>query len=356
MILLSERRELSSPWVRSAAPLVSILVALAVAGIMLLAAGINPLAAYGNILHESLGSFYGFSETLVKTTPLILAGLGVSLAFRMQLWNIGAEGQIVMGAVGATWAALFSGVGSHWAMMVLMFTAAALCGGLWAAVAGFLRARWQVNEVIVTLLMNYIAIFWADHLVYGPWKDPGGFNFPLTAQFSEAARLSDYFNTRLHSGFFLALVLAFLLHLFMERTIWGYEIRVIGNNPQAARFAGMKTGTVIVLVLALSGAIAGVAGFSEAAGLQFRLQHGISAGYGYTAIIIAWLARRSALGVVIVSFLMGILLVGGESLQLFWQLPVAFVYAFQGLILFFLLASDFFVHYRLKLVRGAAHD
>ena len=356
MILLSERRELSSPWFRLAATLASILVALGVAGIMLLAAGINPLAAYGNILRESLGSFYGFSETLVKTTPLILAGLGVSLAFRMQLWNIGAEGQIVMGAVGATWVALFSGVDNHWAMMVLMFAAAALGGGLWAAVAGFLRARWQVNEVIVTLLMNYIAIFWADYLVYGPWKDPGGFSFPLTAQFSDAARLSDYFNSRLHSGFFLALVLAFLLHLFMERTIWGYEIRVIGNNPQAARFAGMKTATVIVLVLTLSGAIAGIAGFSEVAGLQFRLQHGISANYGYTAIIVAWLARRSALGVVIVSFLMGILLVGGESLQLFWQLPVAFIYAFQGLILFFLLASDFFVHYRLKLVREVAHD
>ncbi len=356
MTILTERRELSSPWIRLTAPFVSILVALGIAGVMLLAAGINPLAAYANILRESLGSLYGLSETLVKTTPLILAGLGVSLAFRMQLWNIGAEGQIVMGAIGASGVALFSGIENHLMMITLMCVAAALCGGLWAAVSGFLRARWDVNEVIVTLLMNYIAIFWADYLVYGPWKDPGGFNFPLTAQFSDAARLSDYFNTRLHSGFFLALVLAFLLHLFMERMIWGYEIRVIGNNPRAARFAGMKTGTVIVLVLFLSGAIAGVAGFSEVAGLQFRLQHGLSAGYGYTAIIIAWLARRSALGVVIVSFLMGVLLVGGESLQLFWQLPVAFVYAFQGLILFFLLASDFFVHYRLKLVREAIHD
>jgi general nucleoside transport system permease protein len=354
--ILTERREISSPWIRLTAPVVSILVALGIAGVMLLAAGINPLAAYANILRESLGSLYGFSETLVKTTPLILAGLGVSLAFRMQLWNIGAEGQIVMGAIGASGVALFSGIDNHWLLIALMCVAAALCGGLWAAVSGFLRARWEVNEVIVTLLMNYIAIFWADYLVYGPWKDPGGFNFPLTAQFSDAARLSDYFNTRLHSGFFLALVLAFLLHLFMERAIWGYEIRVIGNNPRAARFAGMKTGTVIVLVLFLSGAIAGIAGFSEVAGLQFRLQHGISAGYGYTAIIIAWLARRSALGVVIVSFLMGVLLVGGESLQLFWQLPVAFVYAFQGLILFFLLASDFFVHYRLKLVREVTHD
>ena len=141
----------------------------------------------------------------------------------------------------------------------------------------------------------------------------------------------------------------------MERTVWGYEIKVIGSNPKAAKYAGMRTGLAIFCVLFLSGAIAGIAGFGEVAGLQHRLQHGISPGYGYTAIIIAWLAKRSALGVVIVSFLMGVLLVGGDSLQLTWQLPVAFVYAFQGLILFFLLASDFFIHNRLKLVREERH-
>jgi simple sugar transport system permease protein len=222
-------------------------------------------------------------------------------------------------------------------------------------VAGILRARWRVNEVIVTLLMNYIAILGVDYLIYGPWKDPKGFNFPLTAQFSDTARLAEYFDTRFHSGFFLALFCALILYLFMERTVWGYEIKVIGSNPKAARYAGMRTGWAIFAVLFLSGAIAGIAGFGEVAGLQHRLQHGLSPGYGYTAIIIAWLAKRSALGVVIVSFLMGVLLVGGDSLQLSWQLPVAFVYAFQGLILFFLLASDFFIHNRLKLVKGDHH-
>jgi simple sugar transport system permease protein len=236
-----------------------------------------------------------------------------------------------------------------------MFCAAFACGGLWAGVAGLLRARWRVNEVIVTLLMNYIAILWVDYLIFGPWKDPKGFNFPLTAQFSEAARFSEYFDTRLHSGFFLALCCALLIYLFMERTIWGYQIKVIGSNPQAARYAGMKTGLAIFLVLFLSGAVAGIAGFSEVAGLQHRLQHGISPGYGYTAIIIAWLAKRSALGVVVVSLLMGVLLVGGDSLQISWQLPIAFVSAFQGLILFFLLAADFFVQYRLRLDRETDH-
>jgi simple sugar transport system permease protein len=146
-----------------------------------------------------------------------------------------------------------------------------------------------------------------------------------------------------------------ILYLFIARTVWGYEIKGIGSYPKAALYAGMNTGMAIFFVLFLSGAIAGIAGFSEVAGLQHRLQHGISPGYGYTAIIIAWLAKRSAIGVVVVSFLMGVLLVGGDSLQLFWQLPVAFVYAFQGLILFFLLASDFFIVYRVKLIKGVKH-
>jgi simple sugar transport system permease protein len=355
MKLVTEKRELSSRLFRISAPVISILVALFVAGFLLLAAGVNPLQAYLEIFREALGSLYGLSETLVKTTPLIFASLGVSLAFRMQIWNIGAEGQIYMGACGATAVALFSGIENHVLMITAMFLAAFLAGGLWAGVAGVLRAAWRVNEVIVTLLMNYIAILGVDYLIYGPWKDPKGFNFPLTAQFSDAARLTEYFDTRLHSGFFLALCSALVLYLFMERTVWGYEIKVIGSNPKAARYAGMRTGLAIFTVLCLSGAIAGIAGFSEVAGLQHRLQHGISPGYGYTAIIIAWLAKRSALGVVIVSFLMGVLLVGGDSLQLSWQLPVAFAYAFQGLILFFLLASEFFIHNRLRLVRGENH-
>lgn len=355
MKLLTEKREITSRLFLFTAPIASIAVALFVAGFLLLAAGVNPLQAYLEIIQESLGSAYGLSETLVKTTPLIFTSLGVSLAFRMQIWNIGAEGQLYLGAFGATGVALFSGIESHALMITCMFLAAFLCGGAWGGVAGFLRARWKVNEVIVTLLMNYIAILGVDYLIYGPWKDPKGFNFPLTAQFVDAARFSEYLNTRLHSGFFLALLCALLMYLFMERTVWGYEIKVIGSNPKAARYAGMRTGIAIFAVLFLSGAIAGIAGFSEVAGLQHRLQHGISPGYGYTAIIIAWLAKRSAIGVVIVSFLMGIMLVGGDSLQLTWQLPVSFVYAFQGLILFFLLASDFFVFNRIRLVPGGRH-
>ena len=254
-----EKRPVGRPLFGALAISASVLSALFVAGFLLLAAGVDPAAAYLEIFNEALGSTYGLSETLVKTTPLIITGLAVSLAFRMQIWNIGAEGQLYLGACGATWVALFSGLNAP-LMLPAMFLAAFIAGGFWAAVAGALRARWQVNEVIVTLLMNYIAILLADFLVYGPWKNPDGFNFPLTAQFGAAARLSEYFNTRLHSGFFLALACALLFYLLMERTIWGFQVKAIGSNSAAARYAGMKTGTAIFLVLTLSGAIAGIAG------------------------------------------------------------------------------------------------
>lgn len=352
MISFVKRKETSKLF-QMTAPFVSVLMAIATAGIIMLFAGVNPITAYSGMLQESVGSMYGISETLVKSTPLILTGLGVSLAFRMQIWNIGAEGQLQMGAIGAAWVALYSGIQGY-IILPVMFVAAALMGGLWAGVAGVLKAKLRVNEIIVTLLMNYIAISIVSFLVYGPWKDPKGMNFPLTAQFADFARLGSMFNTRLHYGFLLALLLVFVMYIVMEKTIWGYEIRVIGNNPNAAKYAGIKIDRNIIGVLFLSGALAGVAGFSEVAGIQFRLQEGISSGYGYTAIIIAWLAGRSAIGVLVVSVIMSIILVGGDSLQILMRLPVAFVNLFQGLILFFILASDFFIHHKMIFKRRGA--
>jgi len=349
MIKFEKRKDASKLFILSA-PFISVLLALITAGIIMLFAGVNPIAAYAGMLDESLGSLYGLSETLLKSTPLILTGLGVSLAFRMQLWNIGAEGQLHMGAIGATMVALYSGIDSF-VILPLMFLAAALFGGLWAGVAGFLKAKFRVNEIIITLLMNYIAIAIVSYLIYGPWKDPKGFNFPITAQFADCARLFTIFDTRLHAGFIMALILVFVMYILMEKTVWGYEIRVIGNNQNAAKYAGIKINRSIIGVLFLSGALAGIAGFSEVAGVQFRLQEGISSGYGYTAIIVAWLAGRSAVGVLVVSVIMSVILVGGDSLQILMGLPVAFVNLFQGLILFFILASDFFIKNKLVFMR-----
>lgn len=342
MIKFEKRKDISKAF-RISAPFLSVVLALVTAGIIMLFAGVNPLRAYGGMLHESLGSFYGITETLVKSTPLIFTGLGVSLAFRMKIWNIGADGQLYMGAMGASWVALYSGLSGFFGL-ICMFLAAAAAGGLWASVAGVLKAKARVNEIIVTLLMNYIAISWVSYLVYGPWKDPKGFNFPLTARFSPDMMFSTLFNSRLHTGFFVALVLVVLMYVFMEKTIWGYEIKVVGDNPNAAKYAGIKLDRTIMGVMFLSGALAGLAGFGEVAGVQGRLQEGISQGYGYTAIIVAWLAGRSALGVLVVSLIMAVILVGGDSLQILMQLPVAFVNMFQGLILFFIIASEFFIN------------
>ncbi len=332
-------------------PFVSFFCALAVGGVLLAIAGVNPLNAYISMLRESLGSFYGFTETLVKATPLILTALGLTIAFRMQLWNIGGEGQLAMGAFGATYVALYSGLTNHVLLMICMFAAALMCGGLWGAIAGFLKARLNVNEVITTLLLNYVALSWVDYLVYGPWKDPKGNNFPFTAYFSDGARLTEFFGTRLHSGLILGLVMAVILYVFLEKTIWGYEIKVIGSNPKAADYAGMNSKRQIIMVLFLSGALAGLAGFSEAAGLQHRLQHGIPGGYGYTAVIVAWLGKRHPAGVIIVSLVMGILLVGGEGLQLYHRLSGNLINAYLGLILFFLVIGEYFVTHKVELVK-----
>lgn len=334
-------------------PLAAVIMALGVAAVFLAATGYRPLQVYQDMLAGVLGSKYGLSETVVKAIPLMLAGLGVSVAFRMLLWNIGAEGQFYMGAFGASWVALTFPHLPAYVMLPAMFLAGMAMGGLWAVLPALPRAKWGVNEVITTLMLNYVAILWVDYLVYGPWKDPKGFNFPLTAPFSEAATLPTIAGTRIHLGLVFALVAAVLLAVVLWRTRWGYEIRVIGESPRAARYAGIKIERNIILVMLLSGALAGLAGMSEVAGITHRLQHGISPGYGYTAIIIAWLAKLHPAAIVLVSFLFSALIVGGYSVQTA-GVPAATVSMLQGAILFFVLGGEIFTRYRLRVGRKEA--
>lgn len=351
MRLRFDRRQSQSAAFQFAAPLLSLGLALAVVALFLVAAGVNPFLAYRDVLDEALGSLYAVTETLVQATPLIFTGLGVMLAFRMQLWNIGAEGQLYIGALGATAVALYSGFQSKPVMLTAMMLAAMASGGLWGAIPGALKARYRVNEVIITLLLNYIALGLLNYLVYGPWRDPKGFGFPITAEFSEAGKFATYFDSRLHTGFFLAIALGIVLWIFTEKTIWGYEIRVIGNNPRAAHYAGMSIQAKTIFVMFLSGAFAALAGFTQVAGITGRLQPNLSPGYGFTAVIVAWLARRSALGVLLVSFFFGVIYVGGDALKVTYKLPESFINIFQGMLLFFLLASEFFVNHKLSVVR-----
>jgi general nucleoside transport system permease protein len=334
-------------------PVVSIALALVAGAILIGLAGRNPLEVYRAMLIGSLGDWNGAAETLVKTTPLLLAGLGVAVAFRMQLWNIGAEGQLYLGAIFASGTALFLlPNASGWVLVPAMMAAGLLGGALWAFIPGVLRGYLGVNETITSLLLNYVAILLSEYLVHGPWKDPQGYGFPGTKQFPDAAALPTLGTTRVHLGLLFGVAAAVILWFMLRRTRWGYEISVMGENARAARYAGMPTRRTIVLVMMLSGALAGLAGMSEVAGIAHQLQRNFSPGYGYTAIIVAWLGRLHPLGIILVAFLLAALLVGGDQIQMTMGLPAAVAPMLQGIILFFVLGGELLLRYRL--VRRAA--
>ena len=331
----------------------SLLLALVFGGIVLILAGENPLHVYQAMLSGALGDWNGVAETLVKTTPLLLAGLGVAVSFRMQLWNIGAEGQLYWGAIFATGVALFLiPAAPGWVMVPAMTIAGLLGGGLWGLIPGALRAWFGASEIITSLMLNYVAILFSDYLVHGPWRNPVGYGFPGTATFPDAAWLPHWGTTRVHLGLLFGLVAAAVLWIMLRRTRWGYEIGVMGENPRAALYAGMPTKRTILLVMAVSGALAGLAGMSEVAGIGHQLQRNLSPGYGYAAIIVAWLARLHPFGAVVVAFLLATLTVGGDQIQMTLGLPAAIAPMLQGTILFFLLGGDILTRYRLRRVIG----
>ncbi|MFZ5590995.1 MAG: ABC transporter permease [Bacillota bacterium] len=342
-----EKRLHPSPLTALLVPVLAVFLALALGAVFLSLTGQDPLTVYGVMFGGALGSVYGLSETLVKAIPVMLCALGISLAFKMQLWNIGAEGQLYMGAFAASWLPLFHPELPVWLMLPGMFVLGMLAGGLWALLAALPRALWNVNEIITTLMLNYVAILWVDYLVYGPWKDPQGMNFPLTARFPAAAMLPSWGNSRIHAGIFFALLLALLLVFIFKYSRWGYEIKVMGSSVRAARYAGMDIKRNIYLVMFLSGAICGLAGMTEVSGITGRLQHALSPGYGYTAIIVAWLSRLHPLAIVLVSILFGVLQVGGYLVQT-KGVPAAVAAMLQGAILFFVLGGEILTNYQLK--------
>ncbi len=348
-VRLEPRAEVGLLW-QGVVAVGSIIFGMAGGAVVLLLTGVDPVRTYSQMIADTLLGSYAFSETLVKATPLLLAALGVMLAFRMQLWNIGAEGQFYMGAFAAgavayTWPDLPAP-----ALLSAMVVAGMAGGALWALLPALWRAFLSVNEIISTLMLNYIAILWVDYLVYGPWKDPKGFGFPLTAPFTPNAQLPQFFGTRVHLGLVFGLVAAVGIWFILRKSRWGYEIRVIGDNSRTARYAGMSLAANVVAVMLLSGALAGLAGMAEVSGVNHRLQHGLSPGYGYTAIIVAWLARLNPSAGVLVSVLLGALLAGGYSMQRM-GMPIATVNMIQGLILFSVLAGELLTRYRVRLVR-----
>ncbi|MDR1514545.1 MAG: ABC transporter permease [Synergistaceae bacterium] len=349
MRLRAEKRIDAGAWTTFVSTVLSVLLAFTVGGVFLYLQGVSPFEAYFTILKSAFGSGYDLSETAVKALPLAIVSLAVMLCFTMLVWNIGAEGQALVGALAAAAMVRYFPLESKPAMLSLMAAAAIAAGGVWAGIAGLLKAKWNVNEIITTLMMNYIGMRLLEYFVYGPWRDPSSLGFPMTARFIDSARLPSLWGTRIHMGIYALLLLTVVMEVLLKRTRFGYEIRVMGDNAQAARYAGMNYVKRIVGVMFLSGAIAGFAGMCEVSGLQGRLQSGFSAHYGYTAIIVAWLSHLKPSLSLIIAFLMGALLVGGEALQIGMGLPVASASILQGLILFFVLGGEFFKNYRIRL-------
>jgi len=345
-----EKRVNTSSWGRVLVLSVALLLVLFISWFFFLAAGIEPITAFQIVGEEIFLTKYGWQDLLVKMTPLMFTGLAVALAAQMRQWNIGAEGQFHIGTVAMTWFALhYDGKLPDGMLIVMLLIMAMIGGGLWGCIPGFLKARFGVNEIITSLLFNYIAAAWVDHLLFGAWRDPGTNNFPITKEFSEAAQLPLYGNTSIHAGLILAFIVVVIIAWVLWKTRLGFQIRLIGDNPDAARYAGVKIRTLTILVFAASGAIAGLAGFSEVAGIHYRLQQNISIGYGYTGIIVAWLARNHPLGVVLSAFFMSIVFVSAEVLQIEYGLPISVVYLYQGIILFTVLGSEIFTEYRLRI-------
>lgn len=354
-IFTIERRPVPSGGIVLLISLLAILAALVAAGIFFWAYGVSPLHAYRLIVHGALGSRLGLAETVRRAIPLLLCGVGLALAFRALFWNIGAEGQLLLGAVAATWVALFSGLPSPLvipAMLILGF----LAGAIWALIPAVLKARLGINDVITTLMMNYIAMYLVLYLIHGPWKGPKMWGFAYTDAFPKAAWLPLIPGTRIHwLTLILGLLSALLVYILIVRTKQGFEIRVVGENPDAAHFAGMSYFRTIALVMLISGGLAGLAGVGEVAGVHHLLRHPtqVSLGYGYTAIIVGWLARRNPLAVIVTSLLFGAIMAGGDVIKASLGLPFQLVNVFNGLILFFLISGEILMRYRISLsLRG----
>lgn len=334
----------------------AIVVALILGALVLALVGGNPFRAYAHIARASFGSVGVFSDTLVKATPLILTGLACTVAFRMRLWNIGAEGQLFMGAFAASAVVLTPILPAdtpQLLMLLVMAIAGFVAGALWGFVPGILKARLNVNEVLTTLMLNYIAISWTNFFIYAVWSEGG---FQMSPMFPKSAwmpRLTDFADQipafrglTTHLGLALGIVAAVVLWWVLDRSKWGFEIQLTGDNPKAARYAGINIVRNTVLVMMLSGGLAGLAGMSEISGVVHRLQGAISPGYGFTGIIVSWLSKLNPLIVVPVSILFGALLLAGREIQ-----PSGIPKLIQGIILFCLISSDVLLRYRIRIVR-----
>lgn len=346
MIKITKREEISTKdafIVR----IIAIVAALLFTSIFIAFLGYPPLKVFSQMFLGSIGTKMRIEETLNKTAPLLMTSLGILVAFKLKFWNIGAEGQIMLGALGASYVALnYAGTLPSPLLLLLMFLAAMLCGGLWAAVPAFFKIKMDTNETIFTLMLNYVAIKIVQYLQFGPWKDPSATGFPKIPSFHEDAVLPKLFGIPL--SWLIALVLTVLVALFLKYTKKGYEISVVGESMNTAKYAGMNVNQIVLFAIFLSGALSGLVGMIQASSMEKTLNYTLSAGYGFTAIITTWLSGLKAPYIVLTSLAFAMLVQGGNFVQISMQIPSAVASMIQGVILFFVLGSEFFIRYKIS--------
>lgn len=327
----------------------SVILALLTTSIFLIILNQNPFNVYLAMLSGAFGTVYRIRETLIKSIPLIIASLGISVAFRMKFWNIGGEGQILMGAFMASIFALkFPNLPSY-ILLPIMIIAGIVGGGVWALIPSFFKAKWNTNETIVTLMMNYIALKWIMYLQYGPWRDKNAMGFPKIPNFSDNGILPSIF--QINIGIIFALILTVVIHLFINNTKKGYEIVVLGESEKTAIYAGINVNKTIIIAMFVSGGLCGLTGMIQASAVSNTLSMEVAGGAGYSAIIVAWLSNLSAPIILFVSIMFAGLLEGGSYIQVAFQIPQSVALILQSVILFFVLGSEFFIKYRLSFTK-----
>lgn len=330
-------------------PVICIALALLFCGMIVALEGHNPVQVYSKMFKNAFGTTFSIMESVLQGIPLIFCSLGVCVAFKMSVSNIGAEGQYAMGAFAATGVALFANL-PQGLTIPAMLLCGFLAGACWAVITILPKVFLNVNETIITLMSNYIALLFINYWCYGPWRDRGGNNYPYSPVIPDAAKLSTFGDSRLHTGLLIGVAVAVALFLFFRYTTQGYQMRVIGDNPAAAAYAGISVRRSVLLAMFLSGGIAGLAGVVQIGGVTWRLEPDISNGAGYTAIIIAYLSKLNPFVIILVSILFGGLIQGGLSLQIM-GISSKIVSMIQGVILLFVLGGELFNRHRLTLVK-----
>jgi ABC-type uncharacterized transport system permease subunit len=352
MQLVLEKRAERSNTIALISPLIAIGLTILTMIILFATLGKNPVSALVVYFIDPLTDSYSLQEIAVKATPLVMIAIGLSFCYLANAWNIGAEGQLLMGAVAGSWLAVTTqGTDAGAWVLPAMLVLGAAAGALYALIPAICKVRFGASEILTSLMLVYVADLLLDYLVRGPWRDPGGFNFPTTAEFDPTATVPVLIaGGRLHLGAIIALLVVAAATVLLGRTIKGFEIRVVGAAPRAARFGGFNANQLILLTFAISGALAGLAGIIEVAGPVGHLQPGVSPGYGFTAIIVAFLGRLNPLGILIAGLFLALTFIGGEQAQIAMKIPLDVTKVFQGILLFYVLACDSLVLYRIRLM------